>query len=201
MRTRTEVIQELQETVETDRHRWKVTAFPRAITTALNAHNKRRPLTATANLHLQAGKGIYAADECMVRYLGSYWGMDGNAIPTWCDDYPGALPRVITIHTVSGLALQFLPAPTHKLISLYGRNYEYLYTVGHVLTDDDCSIRADDYDLFFVRCLAALMQDLIASNVTDPIQMHKGLGSIPNLSTPIAARDALMAYYNDGMAL
>ena len=199
--TRTEIIQDLQDIVQTDRHRWKVTAFARAISAALTAFNKDRPLTATGNISLRAGKGLYAADDCLIRYLGSYWALEEPRTPTWSDDYHGALPRIHAIRTAHGMAIQFMPPPGAKLINLYGREFEYLYSVGHVLSDDDCSIRADDIDLFMTRALAALMKELVASNVTDPIQLHKGLGSLPNSATPLAAYEALMKAYQEGVEL
>lgn len=197
MKTRSEVITELQEIVQTDRQRWKVTAFPRAITAALTAFNRDRPLIASSALELRAGKAIYAADDCLIRYLGSYWGIEDPPIPTWEQLYPGSLPRVVAIRSTSGMCLQFIPAPSYKHIVLYGRHFEYLYSVGHVLTDDDCSITDDDYDAFITRALAALMRDLVASGVSEPVQIHRGMGSMPNSATPKAAYDALMQAYND----
>jgi hypothetical protein len=200
MKTRTEVIAELQSIVQTDRQQWKVTAFPRAVSAALTAFNKDRPLTATASFELWAGKSVYAADDCMIRYLGSYWGLDQPACPTWDAAYAGALPRVIAIRTAAGMSLQFLPYPSHKHIQLHGKYFEYLYSVGHVLTDDDCSINDDDYDAFMNRALAALMRDLIASGVSEPVQLHRGMGSMPNSATPLAAYDALMTAYREAMS-
>lgn len=200
MKTRTEVMTDLHDIVQTDRQKWKVTAFPRAITAALSAFNRDRPLTATASLELRAGKAIYAADDCLIRYLGSYWGIEAPPTPTWEPLYPGALPRVVAIHSTSGMCLQFIPAPTDKHVQLYGRQFEYLYNVGHVLTDDDCSITDDDYDAFISRALAALMRDLMAAGVTEPVQMHRGMGSMPNSATPKAAYDALMQAYKEWVA-
>lgn len=199
MKTRAEVVAELQDVVQGDRQRWKVTAFPRAITAALTAFNQDRPLTATASLELRAGKALYAADDSLIRYLGSYWGKEEPTIQPWDSAYPGPLPRVMAVRSAAGMNLQFIPAPSYRHVSVYGRRFEYLYGVGHVLTDADCSIREDDYDLFFTRALAALMRDLMASGVTDPVQLHRGMGALPNSSTPVAAHAALMRAYREGM--
>ncbi|OQX16146.1 MAG: hypothetical protein BWK73_04595 [Thiothrix lacustris] len=197
MKTREEVIGELQAIVQTDRHQWKVFAFERAIDAALTAFNRDRPLVATADCELRAGRSSYAADDCLIRYLGSDWGCIENIQP-YDPRFPGALPRVHTVRKTSGMALAFTPAPTHKHIAAYGSHYDYWYAVSHVLTADDCSIANNDYDLFITRALASLMRDLIAANVTDPIQLHRGMGSLPNSATPLAAYEALMSSYQAG---
>lgn len=201
MKTRTEVIAELKGIVQTERHVWADTAFARAISAALTAFNKDRPLVSTSAFELRAGKGSYAADDCMIRYLGSYWGME-QAFNQWDAGYPGATPRIHSMRRAGGMVLEFSPAPNWKHIAAYGQYFEYQYAVGHVLSDEDCSIHDDDYDLFLTRALAALMRDLIAANVTEPIQLHRGMGSTPTptASTPLAAYAALMEAYREGVA-
>lgn len=204
MKTRSEVVADLQSIVQTERYRWADTAWKRAISAALTAFNRDRPLMATAVIALKAYKGMYAADESMIRYLGTYWGLEPQ-VPVWDQAYPGVLPRIMTVQSITGMCLQFLPAPNGKHIALYGDQFEYLYAIAHVLTDDDCSIKDDDYDLFVTRALAALMRDLIAANVTEPVQLHRGLGAgssaagMPNSATPLAAYQALMQAYTEGV--
>lgn len=204
MKTRSEVIADLQSIVQSDRYRWSDAAWARAISAALMAFNKDKPLVMTGSLTLKERKGLYAANDCLIRYLGSYWGNEPN-VPQWDRAYPGALPRVMTVKTGAGMCIQFIPAPNPKHIALYGAEFEYLYAVSHVLTDDDCSVESNDYDLFITRALAALMRDLIAANVTEPIQLHRGLGggaangSSSNANTPLAAYQALMAAYKEGV--
>lgn len=198
MKTRQEVIEDLQDIVQTDRHQWKASAWPRAISAALTAFNRDRPLVATAYCTLVAGRSSYVADDCLIRYLGSDWGCL-ERIPAYDPRYPGALPRVNTVRKTSGMALEFVPAPTYQHIAAYGSHYDYWYAVSHVLSDDDCSIADNDYDLFMTRALASLMRDLIAANVTEPVQLHRGMGSLPNSATPLAAYEALMAAYQEGL--
>ena len=201
-RTRATVITDLQDIVQTDRHRWKETAFPRAITAALTAFNKDRPLTDTDEFELRTGKGHYLAPDCLIRYLGSYWGTIPDLKP-YDSRYPGATPRINAVRQTSGMALAFSPAPTYKHLGAYGKHFEYWYSVGHVLSEDDCSITDDDYDLFITRALASLMRDLMAANVTDPVQLHRGMGSqavqIARENTPLATYTALMKAYQEGI--
>lgn len=202
MKTRTEVIQDLQGIVQTDRHRWKDTAFPRAISAALTAFNKDRPLTATDEFELRAGKGHYLAPDCLIRYCGTYWGTIPELQP-YDPRYPGATPRIHTIRKTAGMVVEFSPAPNYKHIQAYGKHFEYWYAVSHVVSDDDCSITDDDYDLFITRALAALMRDLMTANVTDPVQLHRGMGSqavqVARENTPAMVYAALMQAYQEGM--
>ncbi len=202
MKTRAEVIQDLQDIVQTDRHRWKESAFPRALTAAIMAFNRDRPLTATDVFDLREGKGHYLAPDCLIRYCGTYWGTIPELQP-YDPRYPGATPRIHAIRKTAGMAIEFSPAPNYKHIHVYGSYFEYWYAVSHVLTDDDCSIVDDDYDLFITRALAALMRDLMTAQVTDPVQLHRGMGSqavqMAKENTPAATYTLLMQAYEEGM--
>lgn len=182
MINRAAVIEDLKAIVKTDRTKWSETAFERAVDAALSAFSDARPLTATASLLLIAGQRHYPAPADMRRYIGTDWTFAGNIRP-WDDGFPGVTPRIYDVVTASGRVIEFFPAPTSKHLTAYGHEFEYYYSAKHVMTNTDSSIRDEDYDLFVTRCLISLMRDLMVAHVTDPVQMHRGMGS----STPTSA--------------
>ena len=195
---RADIIDELRAIVTTDRQVWADSAFDRALKVALNAFNADYPCTATASLILIANKSAYPLPADLVRYLGTYWGEHPPFKP-WDESYHGPLPRIYQQRNHLAPYLVFSPAPTCQHLGVYGDQFEYWYSIAHVLTDSECTIPAQEYDRFITRALASLMRDLIASNVTEPVQLHHGMGSIPNGATPLAAFGALMQAYKDGI--
>lgn len=193
---RADIIEELRAIVTTDRHTWAGGAFERALKVALNAFNVDYPCTATARLILIANKPTYLLPADLVRYLGTYWGEHPRFKP-WDEAYPGPLPRIYQQRNQLAPYLVFSPAPTCQQLAAHGDRFEYWYSIAHVLTDSECTIPVQEYDRFITRALAALMRDLIAANVTEPVQLHHALGSIPNSATPLAAFGALMQAYKD----
>ena len=94
-----------------------------------------------------------------------------------------------------------------KQFLAYGFCFRYEYALKHYLIDIPasntnpdlvaCSFYEEDDELFIIRALAALMAELMSSNVTNPVQLHKGMASIPANSTPAAAYELLMKRYGE----
>ncbi len=196
MKTRTEVKQELQNIVITDRQKWKANAWDKAIDAALRALSDSRPLTGDAVIRLDTKTRIYPVPECCIEYIGSDWGMEPQIQPHEAG-FPGALPRVYMTNSPACKRLEFSFIPRQRHLNAYGSEFSYQYKMLHVLTDEDNTILPENEDLFFTRALAELMKMAMAANVTDPITLHKGMGNVPNEAQPTKAYDALMQAYRD----
>ena len=187
--TRTDITTELQDTVETDRHKWKAMAWDRAINAALIALSKDRPYLQTDTVTLVDGQSLYPVPTDFIAYSGTDWGLSLS----------GARPRVVSAlkGPALGKCLRFIPCPSSDVIADAGASFEYRYHCLHVLTDTETSLTDAEHDLLITRSMAALMRDLITANVTDPVQMHRGMGSVPNQASPRVAFNALMNHYRE----
>lgn len=197
---RSELISQLQSVVLSERQRWKREgAWDRAVDAALRALSDCRPLTNEAEITLNAGQRNYATPECLLDYLGSEWGQEPRIEP-YERHYPGPVPRVYMILTPMGRQLEFAFAPRLAHLSAYGAVFRYRYKMLHILTEEDCTVVEADRDLLFVRALAALMSELMAANVVEPIQLHQGNTaiSLPESSTPAGVYKLLMQAYREG---
>lgn len=197
MLIRSDIYTELQNIVKSDRHRWKSDAYDRAIDAALQAFVLDRPNIAIAELTLVMGKGRYDMPADFVRYLGSDWMT--QKIPTWEGGY-APKPRIYAVMKAAsggGRSLIFSPAVNQKMIGAYGSGFEYRYTTKHVMNEvvEEGSVQLEDKPMFITRCLMALMVDLMASNPTNPVQLHHGMSSVPSNASPTAVYDALNRAY------
>jgi len=196
MKTRAEITAELKSIVKSDKNRWLETAFDRAINTALFALSESRPITMDAEITLISGTRRYDVPADLLHYIGTDWGVNSDIEP-WDLAFPGVVPRIFLSNTPTGRCLEFSVAPNAKHLRVYGSTFSYWYAVAHELTETVFTVRDDDYDLFITRAMAALMKELVASNVSSPIQLHRGMGSLPNSATPVTAHKELMALYNE----
>ena len=204
MITATAITEDLQAIVESDRHKWKTGAFSRAIKVGLRALSDSRPLMMTGTLPLVANVAVYTAPSGLIEYMGSDWGNKQAGQP-WDSNFGGARPRINALMTpveddsatTYSRALHFTPAPTAKQLACWGSTFSYRYSTTHVLSDEVSSLHDSDYDLLLTRCLASLMRELMSANTTDPVQLHRGMGSVPTTGTPAAVFQALMAHYRE----
>lgn len=196
---RSEVISELQSIVLSERQRWKREgAWDRALDAALRALSDCRPLSLEADLSLKAGQRNYPLPDCVFEYQSSDWGSEPK-INQWDARYPGPVPRAYTILTPMGKQLEFAFAPRLKHLAAYGGTFTYRYKLLHILTEEDCTLTEADEPLFYIRALAALMQELMVSNVVEPIQLQQGTRAtnLPESGTPAAVYNALMQAYRE----
>lgn len=205
-RNRSSFIKELQEIVSTDKRRWEETAFDRALTIALNALSKDKPIIKDAELQLVCGQRKYPLPADCFEYICSEWGRKPYIEP-WDKRYPSHIPRTRTETNSAGKVIVFNKQISAKQFAAYGYCFRYEYALKHFLIDlpasntnpdlAPCSFYEEDYEIFITRALAALMAELMSSNVTTPIQLHKGMGSMPTNSTPAAAYKLLMTRYGE----
>ena len=205
---RDELILALRSVVETDRHKWKEAAFTRAVNSALVALGSSRPNYYDASLALVAGTSRYAAPADLLDFTGYDWGnKQAHANNSGVTNHL-VRPRVYSSSNADGKSIKFSFAPTAEYIAAWGSTFCYTYRRPHTIpadisdTDTPCTIRLEDYDLLLTRSLASLMAELLSANVTDPVQMHRGMGATIDYSgTPAKAYLSLMAHYRELVTL
>lgn len=191
--TRQRATEALTDIIESDLFRLKDNSFERALAATVEAFNKDLPLKQEGSLTLEAGKQLYGVPECFTHFIRSNWGIEHTA---QYDQFTPPPPRIYSAHTVSGLAIEFSPAPTQLQINRFGSTFHYIYATQHVFTDDESSIATQHYELFITRALAAVMRELVAAGVTQPIQLNRGV-SITREQTPHHAYKILMNEYKE----
>lgn len=193
--TRSGLVAELKRILNNDRHKLASQCWEAAIDAALLdlSQTTMRPLIHVGSLTLVPNQRFYVLDDCVEAYVSSDWGMHLD-VPLWEISYVvPSKPRLIK--DVQGSRLLFSPTPTWAMINLYGSTFEYLYGARHLLTDEDCSILPNDYELLKVAALITLMRELIASHVVTPITLQTSLTMIPPSVTPAGALAALLDEY------
>lgn len=199
MITRTGLDAALRSVVETDRHQWKQESFERAINAAIRAVSETRRNHRHDTLHLVAGVREYRAPDDLINYIASDWG-DKNVVV----HLRGVVrPRIFsTIHNTQRM-IEFSFPPNNPHLAAFGSEFNYHYSSLHTVPLDEldetpCTVRLEDYDLLYTWALAILMLDLVAANVTDPVQMHRGMGATVDYSgTPQKAYGVLMNHYKE----
>jgi hypothetical protein len=149
---------------------------------------KRRTLLGT--LDLIAFKSDYAAPTDCYLTKASTWG-EGWINP-WEKGY-SPLPRMQTIEGVTGLTIMLRPAPTANQIACLGSKYTFFYLALHSVDDDatNTTFLPAHRDLFLTLALLEAMKELAVMGVTEPVQLHRGMGSSPANGTPSALVELL----------
>lgn len=194
--TMTEFTETLSDIVKTDKQKWKETAFTRAVSDALAALSRDKPLLDDAVLTLVADQRKYDLPSDCLKFISSDWGTV-PMLEAYDAQFPGVLPRIYSQNSSSGKQLVFSPAPSQRFIAVYGAAFNYEHSSQHVFTDDVCTISDEDEELLLTAALIALMRDLMAANVSSPIQLHRGMNSVPSNSTPTSIHRALVLRYEE----
>lgn len=198
---RSVLIESLGSVMKTDKKRWRDGAFDRAIDGALLKLSYDRPLVLEAELSLVAGVRFYAVPADFIGFAGSDWGK--QHVKQWQPNYPGLAPRPIvsqgakTAEAPRGLRLRFTSAPSSLMLAAHGACFAYSYNTLHVLTEAECTVLDLDEDLLFTACLMQLVKELIASQVTEPVQLHRGMSDVPREATPLVAYRTLESEYKE----
>lgn len=190
----------LRGVVETDRHHWKQQSFERAINSAIHAlSTNARPNHLHDSIELEAGVREYEAPAGLISYIASDWG-DKN-VAGYTDGV--VRPRIFHAQHDETRMIEFSFPPTAAHLAAFGSTFNYHYRALHTLPADindptPCTIRLEDYDLLFTWALSVLMLELMAANVTDPVQMHRGMGAtVDYSSTPQKAYAELQRHYKE----
>jgi hypothetical protein len=163
-----------------------------------------RPRVRTAELALEADTDLYAAPVDLISFLYPLWGRAAQRqTPVYDQSHPGRLPWPSLVDGAEGAMLLLSPAPTQRQIDLLGSAYRYAYSARHVIAESaaETSVRQADQGLVLLRAMAEAMRELAVRNVVKPIQLHRGIGSVPASGTPQALHEALMqAFHREGAA-
>lgn len=164
--------------------------YERHLNNAALALSRIRRRTLVDTLNLVAGQTDYPAPAGLIATKVSNWGQ--GKLQPWEPGYR-RLPRITLFDGNAGLMINLHPAPTAGQISLFGSAYPYFYLAAHHVDDDagKTTFKAADRDVFLLFALIAAMTELAAMGVTEPIQLHRGMGSMPANGTPQALVELL----------
>lgn len=170
-------------------------ALDRQLDAALRALGRYRPRLREGSVTLEAGQATYALPAELVRIVRPLWGRTERAHrKPWSPVYPHGLPWPEVLDGDDGPLLLLDPAPSAGQIGDLGAEYTFTYTAHPTLgaTAEATTLPAADEDLLLQRSLAEAMRDLSVLGVVEPIQFHRGVGSVPANATPSAVREALL---------
>lgn len=168
--------------------------YVRHLDAALQGFGIAWPHRVGASATVTAGVADYPLPADFIGLLSLEWGRDQRArAQPWSTDWPGRAPTAQTLHTPAGWVLRLAPAPTAADVALLGAACRYVYRAQHVIgtLGADTTVPPTLRDALLMYGLAAGLQELAARNVLKPIQLHRGMGSVPANSTPQAALDAV----------
>lgn len=153
---------------------------------------EKRPRILRAKLTLVAGQAVYAAPADLVLFQRQEWGMSSILqFKPWDPSWPGPFPEISEVVTDEGPELVFTPAPTAGQIAALGADYWFHYRAAHQIDTEAVTVPVADEPLLLLAALIEAVQELTARNLVNPIQLHRGLGSLPNQGTPLAYLEAL----------
>lgn len=177
---------------------WSLAAdadYVRHLDDALPGFGNAWPHRVGASATVTAGVADYPLPADFVGLLSLEWGRDQRArARQWNTDWPGRAPTAQVLYTAAdGWVLRLTPVPTAADVALLGTACPYVYRAQHVIGDlaAETTVPATLRQSLLMYGLAAGLQELAARNVLKPIQLHRGMGSVPANSTPQAALDAV----------
>lgn len=160
--------------------------LPRLVRSAAAMLAERRPHRRAASLTLVALTSDYTAPADLRAIVRWTWG-DAEAAATrpWEDAWPGRLPVPTLAEGLSGRVIRLGPAPTAGQIAQLGADWPYLYTADHLVSDaaGATTVPERDRDLLLQAAVICALKEMAASAVASPVQLHKGLGSVPASTT------------------
>ena len=169
--------------------------FRRQLDLAALALARRRPRAREGTVVLEAGVHAYDLPEDCAEVLYSLWGRaESRRIRPWAPHHPGPLPRHSVVETGAGRKLVLDPAPTLGQLQTLGSAYRFRYLAAHRIGDEaaDTTVQPADRHLLLLRALAEAMAELAAREITAPVQLHRGIGSVPRNGTPAALHEQLL---------
>jgi hypothetical protein len=156
---------------------------------------RQEPLQRLHPLTLVAGQAQYAAPADALAVLRLEWLDEARATrQPGNPDWPGRLPRAVLVVSAASRVVQVMPAPTAGQMAAFGGTCNVLLACAyHVDATDAAATTVPEVlrPLLLRHAVMAGMGELAARNVAVPIQLHRGMGSVPANSTPQAAFDAL----------
>ena len=90
-----------------------------------------------------------------------------------------------------------IAAVLHNLSTLLvlGNACEIEYHADHVLTENECSLDAEELDLLLLRAQAEAMRELSMKNATTAYQLREGISATPKNGTPAYLYQELLAEF------
>ncbi len=155
----------------------------------------------TSQLTLVPGQAAYAAPADLVSLHIVTWGKaERQRYQPWEDLHPGRLPTAHVISAAGGKEIHLSPAPNATQIGIAGSAFDFYYTAPHLIDKDaaNTTVLGSNRDLLLLRAQAEAMKELSLRGAVKPVQLHKGMGSMPASGTPQALHDSLMKAFAAG---
>lgn len=167
--------------------------FEQHLTLAADDLWNKRPLVKDVTLTLVAEQTTYTAptDVVAIHSVSHTWGKKNRRqLQMWESGYDGKLPKASLIENGS---IVLDPPPTSAQISKHGENYTLRYIARHVLSDTVGATTVPDKDesVLLLRALIVAMRTLASLNITNPINLNRGVNPSPPETTPQALYRAL----------
>lgn len=172
--------------------------FVRHLDRAALALARKRPRTMLGSVTLEADESLYEPPADLAAVKAPIWGMaKRRELKPWQTGYPGRLPWPRLVETEEGVRLCIEPAPTAEQITLFGAEYQLYYYAAHRIGESaaETTVLEADRDLLILRGMVEAMRELAASGTVEPVQIHRGIGSVPRNGTPQAVHEALLQAY------
>jgi len=164
--------------------------FERHLGKAVRAFSRIRRRTLVGTISLTADESYYPAPADMIAPKVSKWGQ--GKLQPWDDGY-APLPRMSMFEDDGVNMIQLYPAPTSFQICLFGSQYSFFYLAAHEIGEQaaDTTIKNGDRDLFLLLATIEAVRELAASGITEPVQLHRGMGAVNSNMTPAALLEVL----------
>jgi len=164
--------------------------FERHLNKAVLAFSRLRRRTLVGTLSLTAGESYYPAPAGMIAPKVSKWGQ--GVLQPWDQGY-APLPRITLFEDDGQDMIQLYPSPTAFQICAFGSQYSFFYLATHDIGDDasDTTLKQADRDLFLLLATIEAVRELAASGITEPVQLHRGMGAVNSNMTPTALLEVL----------
>lgn len=164
--------------------------FERHLNKAVRAFSRIRRRTLVGTLSLTADESYYPAPADMIAPKVSKWGQ--GKLQPWDDGY-ARLPRMSMFEDAGEQMIQLYPAPTAFQICVFGSQYSFFYLAAHQIGDQeaDTTVKDSDRDLLLLLATIEAVRELAASGISEPVQLHRGMGAVNSNMTPAALLEVL----------
>lgn len=162
------------------------------LVTGLQLLAEKKPLIKETTIDLISGQETYELpDDFFKPHIYNWKTQDAAWIP-WNKINSNKKPYTLIVQGEGKKNLKLSKKPTTANINTWG-SLNLLYKADYVLglNPNDSNVLPNNYQLLMTAILLAALRELCTFNITEPVQLHRGLSSIPTQSTPLALYTAL----------
>lgn len=170
------------------------TALYAHLATAVTDYNRVRPRIEAWELQLVAGQQDYPAPPGALRFHLSDFVDANNALDPYDPRHLYQVPIPTLIRdSAGGRVWRFSPAPSARLIGVFGSRYRYTAVVAHVLSDvaGDTTFWPEDLPQLVMRAQVESLRALAVRNAHKPFTTRDPSLSQTRNGTPAALADQI----------